>query len=129
MDLNYLAIVVAAVAAFLLSGLWYGLLGSQLAQLHPAYTRPSRAAATTFAVELVRNGVVAGVAAGLVDQIRIDSLSAALGLGLALWIAFPVVLLSGSVFHEDVPPRLAAIHAGDWLVKLLAISAIVGVWQ
>ena len=49
--------------------------------------------------------------------------------GLALWIGFPVVLLAGSVFHENVPWKLAALHAGDWLVKLLVIAVIVGVWH
>jgi hypothetical protein len=46
-----------------------------------------------------------------------------------VWIGFPVVLLAGSVFHENVPFRLAALHAGDWLVKLLVIAVIVGVWH
>ena len=41
-------------------------------------------------------------------------------------IAFPVVLLTGSVVHEKVPWRLAAIHAGDWLVKLLLVTLVVG---
>jgi hypothetical protein len=40
----------------------------------------------------------------------------ALGLALATWIAFPVVLLTGSVHWENVPWRLAAIHTGDWLI-------------
>ena len=35
------------------------------------------------------------------------------------------VLLTGSVVHEKVPWRLAAIHGGDWLLKLLLVSAVV----
>jgi hypothetical protein len=30
--------------------------------------------------------------------------------------------------HENVRLRLAAIHARDWLVKLLLMSVILGVW-
>jgi Protein of unknown function (DUF1761) len=52
----------------------------------------------------------------------------AVRLGLALWIGFPVVLWTGAVTWERVPPKLAAIHAGDWLLKLLVIAAIVSVW-
>jgi len=44
-------------------------------------------------------------------------------------VAFPAILLVGSVIWDDVPPRLAAIHAGDWLMKLLLIAVIVGIWQ
>jgi len=46
-----------------------------------------------------------------------------------LWLAFPVILLLGSVVHENVPWQLAALHAGDWLVKLLVVSLIVGIWS
>lgn len=41
-----------------------------------------------------------------------------------LWLAFPAVLLTGSILWERVPPVTAAIHAGDWLLKLLLIAAV-----
>jgi hypothetical protein len=53
----------------------------------------------------------------------------ALNLGVWLWIGFPVLLLSGSVMWQNVPWMLAAIHAGDWLVKILLIAVILGVWR
>jgi hypothetical protein len=68
-------------------------------------------------------------AAGLSARLGIVTWTGAVLFGLALWIGFPVLLLAGSVFHENVPWRLAALHAGDWLVKLLVIAAIVGVWH
>ena len=55
-------------------------------------------------------------------------LAGAVQLALALWIGFPVVLLTGSVIWERLPPMLAAIHAGDWLLKLLVIALIVALW-
>ena len=48
-------------------------------------------------------------------------------LGLALWIGFPLVLWVGAIVHEKTPVRLAAIHAGDWLVKLPAVGVLVAV--
>jgi Protein of unknown function (DUF1761) len=50
----------------------------------------------------------------------------AVPLALMLWVGFPVVLLTGSVAWEKAAPVTAAIHAGDWLLKLLLIAAIVG---
>ena len=58
----------------------------------------------TVAVELVRSLVVAVAVAALAAGLGLDGLVQALLLGLALWAAFPVVLLTGSVFHERVPP-------------------------
>jgi len=129
MEIDFLAVVVAAAAAFILSGVWYGVFGKQLALLHPAYADSDSLSAKDVIVELARNGVVALVLAWLVDQIGVDGWAQAALLGLMLWIGIAVVLLVGSVYHEKVPAKLAAIHAGDWLLKLVAIAIIVGLWQ
>lgn len=62
-----------------------------------------------------------------VSRLGLTDLRSALGLALVLWVAFPIVLLAGSVIWEDVPTKLAAIHAGDWLVKLSAVTVIVAI--
>jgi Protein of unknown function (DUF1761) len=51
-----------------------------------------------------------------------------LRLGILVWV-FPASILLGSVVHENVPLALAAIHAGDWLAKLLLMSVILGSWR
>jgi Protein of unknown function (DUF1761) len=129
MEINFLATAVAAVAAFILSGVWYGAFGSQLAALHPAYADSGPPSVKDVVVELARNLVLALVLAWLADQIGVDDWAQAALLGFMLWIGIAVVLLIGSVYHEKVPMRLAAIHAGDWLLKLVVIAIIVGVWQ
>ena len=129
MDLNFLAIAIAAVAAFIISGVWYGVQGSQLAELHPAYSDSGPPSARDAVIELARNLVVAFVVAWLAGEIGVGDWAQAALLGFVLWIGFPVVLLTGSVYHEKVPVELASIHAGDWLLKLVVISMIIGVWQ
>ena len=79
--------------------------------------------------ELLRSLVVAAVVAGLAAGMGLKAWGSSLTLAVALWIGFPVVLLSGSVIHEHVPWMLATIHAGDWLLKLLVIAAIVTLWS
>ena len=128
-DLNLPAVLVATVIAFVISGAYYAALGSRLAQLAPAYAEPGGTGATTILVELVRNVVLSVVVAGLVAGLGLDRFTQALLLALALWVAFPVVLLIGSVFHERVPAMLAAIHSGDWLLKLAAITGVVTLWR
>jgi hypothetical protein len=120
-----LAVVVSAVAAFAISGAWYAAWGRALGRLHPAYAEGAgRGPAATAAVELARNLVMAVVAAWLVSGLGVASVGEALVLGLVLWAGFPAAILAGSVFHERVPPQLAAIHAGDWLLKLLAVTVL-----
>ena len=131
-ELNYLALIVSAAAAFVLSTVWYIVFGSQRPEQLGA---DSPAAAETtpppwkILVELLRSTVVAVVLSGLVTLTGIDDVLGSVVLAFALWVAFPVVLLTGSVIWENVPPKLALIHAGDWLFKLLLISVIITVWR
>lgn len=127
--LNYLAILVAAVAVFVFAAAYYITLARQRARLSPAAASRSRPPAWLLGLELFKSIVVATVVAGLVALTGIADLGGALKLGLALWVAFPVVLLVGSVTQENVPWKLAAIHAGDWLAKLLIIAVIVSLWR
>ena len=76
-----------------------------------------------------RPSVLATVVAGLARRGEIEHWTGGLLLGVALWIAFPFVLWTGAMIWENTSPKLAAIHAGDWLVKLLVIGIIVSVWR
>lgn len=128
--MNYLAIGLAVIAAFLLSSVYYSVFGKQLSVLKPeAYAGTPGSPLWTVLVELVRNLVLATVLAGFASEMGIDEWIGGVLLGLAAWVGFPVVLWSGSVFHEKVPWKLAAIHAGDWLVKLAVVGIIVGAWS
>jgi len=129
LTINPLPVAVATAVAFLLSGAYYAGLGGRLAQLAPAYAEAGGMAPTTIALELARTVVVAVVVAGLAGTLRIAGPGPALLLAAVLWVAFPAVLLLGSVIHENVPPLLATIHAGDWLLKLVVITAIVTRWR
>lgn len=128
-DLNVLAVLLGTVVVTLIGGVYHSALGNHLTRLSPAYAEPAPSVGATLAVELVRSLVVALAVAALVAGLGLDGLPGTLLLALALWVAFPVVLLAGSVFHERVPPLLAAIHSGDWLLKLVALAIIVGLWQ
>ncbi len=111
----------AAVAAFIGSAVYYGVLPAPAAS-EPA---PQRPVAAQVLVELLRNLAVASLVAGLLAVADRNGLGDGAVLGLSLW-TLPVVLLAGSVFHEGVPTRRAAFHAVDWLIKLVVIAGIVG---
>jgi Protein of unknown function (DUF1761) len=125
-DVDAIAVLVATAAAFALGGAYYAMFGSQLATVSEA---ADQTPPWTLAVEVLRSLVLAAVVAGLAAQGEIDDIAGGLALGLALWIGFPLVLWTGAIVHEKVHPRLAALHAGDWLAKLLAVAVIVSVLQ
>jgi hypothetical protein len=122
-----IGVAVAAVAAFIASSLYYALITpAERRVLGDRAIDRGRPAPWKVAAELVRTAVVAAGFAWIASQAGLEHLPAALGLAAVLWIAFPAVLLTGSVTWEKVPPITAAIHAGDWLLKLLLIAVAVG---
>lgn len=120
-------IAVAAFATFVLSSIYYVLLSpvEQRALGDRALDR-GRPGPAKVVAELVRTAVVAAGFAWVADQAGLLSLSGSLLLALVLWVAFPVVLLTGSIIWERVPWQTAAIHAGDWLLKLVLIAVALG---
>ncbi|GAA0805696.1 DUF1761 domain-containing protein [Spirilliplanes yamanashiensis] len=128
MTSTVLAAAVATVAAFLLGAAWYAAFGATLARLSPAHAGDRPARARDPLLELLRCAVLATVVVILLRRLDPGGAAAAAGTGLLLWAGFPAVLLAGSVLHDGVPWRPAAVHAGDWLVKLVVISLIAGLW-
>ncbi len=104
---NFIALGVVAVVAFVASSLWYSplLFGRQFVELSGVAGSPQP------------NAVKA-----------LSEWKAALGVGLWLWVGFPVVLLTGSMLWQNVPWQLAAIHSGDWLIKLVLIPLAIALW-
>jgi hypothetical protein len=127
-DISWLAVVIATGVGFALGFVYYILIGDWFADLSTSDS-VDRPAWQVPVVEVVRNFVVAVVLAGVAAQMGLDSWVDGALIGLALWVAFPVVLWVGAIFHEGTHPRLAAAHAGDWLVKLLTMGTIVGAIQ
>ena len=132
---NYLAVLVAAIVVFVLGWLWYSPLlfykpWMRARGLDPAAAMAgAKMPAGKLVIELVRCVVLAFVIAHIIAALGVSSWFIGAHLGLLLWLGFPVVLLTGSVIWENIPVKVAAIHAGDWLVKLLVISIIVSVWR
>ena len=80
-------------------------------------------------VELARTFIVAYVLALLAARLGVADWKGAVQLAVMLWIAFSVVMWAGAIMWENVPVKLAAIHAGDWLVKTVLVTVIVGLWR
>jgi hypothetical protein len=131
--INYWAVLVAAVAAFVLSAVWYTIFGkARMAMLSddPRSTADMRKVpAWKKAVELVRELIIVYVVARFVVLMGIADWKTAVQLGIWFWFGFVFMILVGSVTWDNVPWKLSAIHAGDWLLKLPLMAVIVSVWR
>jgi len=134
LGINYLAVVVAAVAAFVVGAVWYspllfGKVYMNLRGMNPDAMADMRPPAGELLGEFVRYLVIAFVLAYFVVRLGVVDWKGAVQLGLWVGVGFQAMLLIGAVIHENMPWKLYAIHAGDALVKTLLMTVILGVWR
>ena len=124
------SVAIAAVSVFVLSSVYYmALTPIEVRALGPAAPdRGGRPAGMKVVLELARSVVLGAVIAGVARAADLHSVGSTVLLGLALWLGFPFVLLTGSMLWDKVPTATATLHAGDWLLKLVVISVLVGLW-
>lgn len=130
LGIHYWAVVVAAVAAFVASSAWYIVFGKELAKASAAFAEGlQKRQPWKILVVMVQSLVLALVLAYFIGLIGGVDWIGAVRVGVLLWIGLSAVQWVGSMLWEKVPLKMAAIHAGDWLVKLVLIAVIVGVWR
>src|SRR5258708_26127848 len=115
---NYWAVVVAALAAFLMSSLYYSplLLGNVWLAVDPGSAAGTTPPIGRVLVEIVRTLVITLVVARLIALLGgYSDWKGAVGLALWLWFGFSGMMWVGAIMWEKTPWQVAAIHSGDWL--------------
>jgi len=132
LGIHYVAVLVAAVAAFVASSVYYMVFGKTLMALLPADSVAvdmRKVPAWKKAAEFIRGLIVAFVVAYFVAQFGVVDWKGALRLALVVWVGFPFMILTGAVLWDNRPWKFAAIHSGDWLMKLVLMALILGMWH
>jgi hypothetical protein len=129
---NYLAIVIAAVVAWLAGAGWYmafgkswmAALGVTPEKMQEARSQPG--AYLPFVYAFIANLVMAWVLAGVLFHVAPLSLRAGAISAALCWGGFVITTMwvNNSFARRD--PRLLAIDGGYWLVALLLMGAIIG---
>ena len=90
-EMNYLAVVVAAIAAFVVSAVWYTVFGNawmELRSVDPATAADTATPAWTMLFVVIQSLVVAFMLAYFVVHLGIADWRGAVGLGALVWV-FP----------------------------------------
>jgi hypothetical protein len=133
--LNYMPVIVAAIASFIFGGVWYNAFSRQWMEAlgRTSDTMPRDRGAVglyvaAFAAQLIMAWMLAGVlfhlaAGGLPTSLRTGLISAAF-----LWLGFVITTLVVNYSFQGARPLLMVLDGAHWLGVLLIQGAILGWW-
>jgi hypothetical protein len=132
MDINYLAVVAAAVSTFLIGGLWYSPLLFQKAWMDASNLRPgdlegasmARIFGLAFVVALIMSANLAAFLSGPDTTVLWGATAGALaGVG---WVAMGIATLS---LFERRPLNYVLVNGGYFAVSFIVMGVILGAWR
>jgi hypothetical protein len=131
---NYLAVVIAAIAAWLASAAWYmslsrhyvAALGKTPEQM--AEDRKKPGAFLPFIYAFVADIIIGWMLAGVLAHLGAGQVTLRNGIISAafLWFGFVLTTMVVNYSFSGRDRRLLLIDAGNWLLVLLVIGAIIG---
>jgi Protein of unknown function (DUF1761) len=138
---NYLAIIIAAVAGWLIGAGYYMLLAKQWVtaqgrtiedfQRHAAAAKGTSAAWMPYLLAFLAELVMAWVLAGLLAHLGAGQVTVWNGIVSALfvWLGFVATTVAVNNMFGMRKPALSVIDSGHWLLVLLVMGAILGAFD
>ena len=134
-NVNYLAVLVAAIASFLLGWLWHSpmLFGKMWMKLSNMDKKKIDAAkkkgmGMPLFLQFVATVLMSYILAHFVSYTGAKTIVDGAILGIWVWLGFVATVMIGSVLWEGKPVKLFLINAGHVLVSLVVMGAILAVW-
>ena len=131
-DVSWAAIGVAALARFALGWLWFSpmLFYKPWARMSGFTEQTARhGMGTAIAMWVIASLLSAFILAHFIHWAHANSAWRGLGIGFHAWLGFTFVALLDDYAAEKRPFGLFAIKAGNQLVALLIMGAILGAWR
>ena len=135
LDVNWLAIIVAAVVAFAIGALWYSptLFGRQWMAAH-GHTPEKLAAmrssmAKTYTFSFITYLIMAMVIALLMGLTGGTTMIQGIVLAVLAWLGFGFTIGLNTNLYSDKPAAAFMIDAGYQLVHVIVMGAIIGAWR
>ena len=130
--ISWLAVLIAAVASFIVGAIWYGMLGQPwmkaLGWSEAEIAGNTRAPVVPMIASLIAELAMAFVLAGVIGHLGAGNTTIRNGLisGAFIWAGFVVTTLAVNNAYARRQPMLTVIDAGHWLAVLLVQGAVLG---
>jgi len=137
-NINYLAVVSAAVASMVIGFLWYGvlfkkqwvsLMGITAESMARMKVSVNKAYLIQFIASLVMAYVLAHALIFASAYLGAEGVSAGVAAGFWNWLGFVVPVTLGIVLWENKPWSLWLINASHYLVSLVVMGVVLSLWK
>ena len=134
MRINYAAVIVSALAYWVLGAVWYGLFSAPFVALmrwtpEQVARLEAEGAGREIGVALLASLLTSYVLAHFVKFTGAESASKGAQTGFWLWLGFVLTTNLNTVLFEFRPLGLYLINSGYHLVGLLTMGAVLAVWK
>jgi hypothetical protein len=126
---NWLAVIVAAVVGIIVGFVWYApqVFGGRWARASGIeLPQPGQVQPITYVGAIVTAAVTAYVLAVIIRGLGAASLTDGAIVGVVVWLGFVATWLASGVFFERRSTEWWAINAGQAIVSLVIMGAIIG---
>ena len=125
--INYLGVLVAAVAGFAFGAAWYGLLGKQW-MAAANITDPPKAAFGTFLIAFIAQLVMAWMLAGVAFHMGEVSVRRVAVSAAFIWVGFVITTMIVNHRFQSQRWSLTLIDGAHWLGVLLVMAIVLGLF-
>ena len=128
---NYLAVIIAALAGFGLGAVWYMVLGGvwlrAIGKTEDDFKQSTGAAkALPFIIAIVALLVMATMLAGIMGHLGSLTVRGGVIAGALVWLGFVITTMGVNHAFGHAKPMLTLIDGGHWLAVLLIQGAVIG---
>jgi len=133
-DISLLVVLIAAILGFGLGAFWYSpkLFGSQWAAalgMSEEELQAEFSPARTYGTRFVTILIAAYILARILVHTEATTLVAGIETGFLVWLGFVATFALDRVLFEKRPFKLYLINSGYYLVSLMLMGALLGLWH
>ncbi len=131
METNYVAVLVAAIAGWLLGAAWYGILGKQWMNAlgwdeEKIKGHRNNMPVTPMIMSLIALLIMAYMLAGIMAHVGPATIGIGVISGALVWLGFTITTIAVNNAFQMRNPMLTIIDGGHWLAVLVLQGAVLG---
>jgi hypothetical protein len=131
--LNWVAILVAAIASFIFEALWYSVFMNEwlagIGRTREWLMSSGMSPALQYGVAILCAVIMATVVSICIQGSGEHSARRGIIIGALAWLGFVATTVATEYIFEVRTLQIYAVNAGFWLFDLVLIGAIVGAWK